>query len=411
MDRITNFIFTDGRGLRYGAAERQGESVADDIVKGDTPMVSVNKVLVVGAGSAGCVAAARLAQFGVTVDVVEIHDDITALGSGITVQGNALRVMREIGALEAAEKNGYPFFSTGIRIPDGTLVAELDDIQTGGPDLPATMGMERADLARVLVETAQAAGVGFHFGATVSSLTDVGDGVEVLFHNGETDRFDLVIGADGVNSAIRPMIGIEETPEPTGMGIFRVFTGRPESVTRTDLCFAGPAYIAGFCPTAPDSLYAYLVEPAQDRTGMSAEERLEHMRNLSEAYHGPWDDIRELMTDPESVNYTWFEKMVLDPPWWRGRTVLIGDAAHTCPPTVAQGAAQAMEDGLVLADSLLAIDDVDAALESFMERRFNRAKTVVDASVQIGQWMIDDDPDANIPGLMMQTLGSLVPPP
>lgn len=374
-------------------------------------MVSVNTVLVVGAGSAGCVAATKLAQSGISVDVVEIHDDVTTRGSGITVQGNALRVLREIGALEEAEKNGFPFFSTGIRIPDGTLVAELDDIQTGGPDLPATMGMERPDLARVLVEAAQAAGATINFGSTVESLDDDGDGVDVVFSNGSTGRYDLVIGADGVNSAIRPMIGIDTEPEPTGMAVFRVFTTRPESVTRTDLCFAGPAYIAGFCPTAPDSLYAYLVEPAEDRTGMSPEERLAHMKNLAQAYHGPWDDIRELMTDPASVNYTWFEKMILDAPWWRGRTVLIGDAAHTCPPTVAQGAAQAMEDGFVLADSLLSFDELDASLESFMDRRYDRAKTVVEASVQIGQWMIDDDQDANIPGLMMQTLGGLVPPP
>ena len=375
-------------------------------------MVSVGKVLVVGAGSAGCVAAARLAHFGVPVDVVEIHENVTALGSGITIQGNALRVMREIGAWEEAAKSGYPFNTTGIRLPDGTLVGEFDDIQTGGPDLPATMGMERGKLAKVLIDTAQAAGAKVHFGSTVTALDDDGgDGVDVTFRDGSTDRYDLVIGSDGVGSDVRSMIGIGTRPEPTGMGIFRVFTGRPESITRTDLCFAGPCYIAGFCPTGEDSIYAYLVEPAQDRTDMSPEDRLAHMRQLAEAYHGPWDDIRELMTDPETVHYTWFAKMVLDPPWWRGRVVLVGDAAHTCPPTVAQGAAQAMEDALVLADSLLAFDDLDAALDSFMERRFDRAKTVVDASVQIGQWMIDDDPDANIPGLMMQTLGGLVPPP
>ena len=158
------------------------------------------------------------------------------------------------------------------------------------------------------------------------------------------------------------------------MGIFRVFTSRPESVTRTDLCFAGPCYIAGFCPTGEDSLYAYLVEPKQDRSDMLPEDRLAHMRQLAEAYHGPWDDIRELMTDPSTVHYTLFEKMLLERPWWRGRVALIGDAAHTCPPTVAQGAAQAMEDALVMAESLLAHDDVETALDAFMDRRYDRAK-------------------------------------
>ena len=373
-------------------------------------MSAVSRVLVVGAGSAGCVVATLLARAGVDVDVVEIHDDVTALGSGITVQGNALRVLREIGAWDVARQDGFGFESTGIRLPDGTLLVELEDIKTGGPDLPATMGMERRKLARVLVDSAVAAGAGLRLATTVTGFADDGAGVDVTFSDGSAGRYDLVIGADGVRSSVRSMIGIETEPEPTGMGIFRVFTGRPESITRTDLCFDGPCYIAGFCPTGDDSMYAYLVEPKQDRSDMLPEDRLAHMRRLAEAYHGPWDDIRELMTDPSTVHYAWFEKMLLERPWWRGRVALIGDAAHTCPPTVAQGAAQAMEDALVMAESLLAYDDVDAALDAFMDRRFDRAKAVVDASVQIGQWMIDDDPDANIPGLMMQTLGALCAP-
>ena len=147
-------------------------------------MSAVSRVLVVGAGSAGCVVATLLARAGVDVDVVEIHDDVTALGSGITVQGNALRVLREIGAWDVAKQDGYGFDSTGIRLPDGTLVVELDDIKTGGPDLPATMGMERRKLARVLVDSAVAAGAGLRLGMTVTDFADDGAGVDVTFSDG-----------------------------------------------------------------------------------------------------------------------------------------------------------------------------------------------------------------------------------
>ena len=85
------------------------------------------------------------------------------------------------------------------------------------------------------------------------------------------------------------------------------------------------------------------------------------MRELASAYHGPWDDIRATLTDPARVNYTWFETHVLDAPWNRGRAVVIGDAAHCCPPTLAQGAAQALEDAAVLAELLLAADDLGQA--------------------------------------------------
>ena len=134
------------------------------------------------------------------------------------------------------------------------------------------------------------------------------------------------------------------------------------------------------------------------------------MRSLAEHYHGPWDDIRELMADPMSINYTWFEEMLLERPWYEGRVVLIGDAAHTCPPTLAQGAAQAMEDAMVLADELGRADAVDAALAAFMERRLPRAKTVVEASVQVAKWLLARDQSADIPGTMGRTLTMLCQP-
>jgi 2-polyprenyl-6-methoxyphenol hydroxylase-like FAD-dependent oxidoreductase len=124
------------------------------------------------------------------------------------------------------------------------------------------------------------------------------------------------------------------------------------------------------------------------------------MRSLSQAYHGPWDDIRATLTDPSRVNYTWFESHVLDAPWNRGRVVLIGDAAHACPPTLAQGAAQALEDAAVLAELLLAHDTLgDDLWQAFTERRFERAKTVVEASLQLCRWLLDHE-RGDVPGLM-----------
>jgi 2-polyprenyl-6-methoxyphenol hydroxylase-like FAD-dependent oxidoreductase len=365
-------------------------------------MPAVRSVLIVGAGAAGTATAILLAERGISVDLVEVKPDVSALGSGITLQGNALRVFRELGVWPQVEAGGYAFDSLGIRAPDpaGTLVAEIPDARTGGPDLPATVGMYRPDLAQILVDRAVDAGAKIRFGTTVSEFTQDDTGVDVTFSDGSSSRYDLVVGADGVRSQTRRQLGIELETKSTGMGIWRVFAPRPESVTRTDLVYGGPCYIAGYCPTGPDTLYAYLVEDAQDRSALTPGEALAVMRDLAEGYHGPWDDIRESLVDPERVNYTWFEAHVLEAPWHRGRVVLIGDAAHTCPPTLAQGAAQALEDASVLSELLLAHDTIDEGLwAEFMERRLERARTVVEASVQLGQWLLDGV-QGDVPGLM-----------
>ena len=365
-------------------------------------MPAVSSALVVGSGLAGAATAIHLAKAGVAVDLIEIKPDVAALGSGITLQGNALRELRSLGVWEQVEAAGYAFDTTGIRAPDpaGSVVAEIADAKTGGPDLPAVMGMPRPELARILADRATEVGVKVRFGTTFTELAQDDDGVDVTFSDHSTGRYDVVVGADGLRSWTRRALGINLETRSVGMGIWRAFGPRPASVTRTDLYYGGPSYIAGYCPTGEDSLYAYIVEDAQDRSALTPDEQLATMKQLSRAYHGPWDEIRETLTDPSRVNYTWFETHVLDEPWNRGRVVLIGDAAHTCPPTIAQGGAMALEDAVVLAELLIERDRLDQDLwDAFMARRYERAKTVVEASNQLAQWQLDHV-QGDIPSLM-----------
>jgi 2-polyprenyl-6-methoxyphenol hydroxylase-like FAD-dependent oxidoreductase len=364
-------------------------------------MTSVRTVLVVGGGTAGCALATLLGRAGVAVEIVERKPGFTTYGSGITLQGAALRVLREIGVWEELRRYGFEFDSLGLRSADGRLLAEIPDARTGGPDLPATLGAYRPKLAEVLATAAADAGAKLRCGATVESFTQDADGVDVVFAGGDTGRFDLLVGSDGVRSQIRGQLGIDVAPRPVGMGIWRVHARRPADVERTDLFYDGPCYIAGYCPTGPDTLYAYLVEKAQDRSTDTPEQKVAAMRELAAAYHGPWDAIREDITDAERINYTWFEHLLVDAPWNRGRVVLIGDAAHACPPTLALGAAMALEDASVLAELLLAGDRLDQDLfDAFVARRLPRAKAVVDGSMQLATWLLEHKRDADVPGLM-----------
>ncbi|WP_370964473.1 FAD-dependent oxidoreductase [Amycolatopsis sp. cg9] len=365
-------------------------------------MPAVTTVLVVGSGLAGTATAIHLANGGVAVDLVEAEPGVAALGSGITLQGNALRELRALGVWEEVRAKGYGFDGLGLRAPDpaGTLLAELPDARTGGPDLPAALGMPRPDLARILHDRAAATGAKIRFGLTTTELRQGGSHVEATFTDGSTGRYDLVVGADGVRSTIRRLLGIDLATRSTGMGIWRAFGPRPASVTRTDLFYGGPSYIAGYCPTGENSLYAYVVEEARDRSSLSPPERLAVMRELASAYHGPWDDILATLDDPSRVNYTRFETHVLPAPWHRGRVVLIGDAAHACPPTLAQGGAQALEDAAVLGELLLGAETLDDTLwRAFAERRVARATAVVEASNQLCQWLLDHE-QGDVPGLM-----------
>ncbi|MFD7920957.1 FAD-dependent oxidoreductase [Streptomyces sp. NPDC059740] len=380
-----------------------------------TPPRSPRTVLVIGGGAAGNAVTILLRRAGITVDLIEAKDDWNATaGSGITLQGNALRVLRALGVWEEVEKSGFGFDAVGITAPDGTVLHVAEDLRTGGDDLPATVGMQRPRLQRVLIDAVRASGARVRLGVRAELLEQsAGEpGVTVRFSDGGESRYDLVIAADGLGSTTRAAIGITDRPQPTGMAIWRIAAPRPASVTRTDLAYGGPAYIAGYCPTGPDTLYAYVVEANRDRATIPAGSYADEMRALAEHYGGHWPEITTHITDPAQVNYTWFDRMLVEGSWHRGRVVLVGDAAHCCPPTLAQGAALSLEDALVLAELLTAADAAgedwdDALLQRYYERRITRVRPVVEASVQIGQWQLDGDRDADVPGLMGRTMALL----
>ncbi|MDQ0946950.1 2-polyprenyl-6-methoxyphenol hydroxylase-like FAD-dependent oxidoreductase [Streptomyces phaeochromogenes] len=383
--------------------------MADSRTLPQPPPGGTPTVLVVGGGASGNAVTILLRRAGIAVDLIEAKPDWNATtGSGITLQGNALRVLRELGVWEQVEASGYAFGSLGVTAPDGTVLFVAEDIQTGGEDLPATLGMQRPQLQQLLIDTVLASGADVRLGTTAESLEQDTDGVSVLFSDGSQSRYDLVIGADGLNSATRAEIGITDKPEPTGMAIWRIATPRPESVTRTDLAYGGPAYIAGYCPTSANTIYAYLVEGCRDRASIDPATYADEMRRLARSYGGVWPEITEYITGPKKVNYTRFDHLLVEDSWHRGRVVLIGDAAHCCPPTLAQGAAMSLEDALVLAELLTSGRDWDGELlQAYYDRRIPRVRTVVAASMQIGQWQLDGVRDADMAGLVGRTMNLL----
>lgn len=369
-------------------------------------MTAVNTVAIVGSGVAGLASAIQLAKAGVATEVFEAKPELSALGSGITLQGNALRAFDQLGVWGEVAAAGKPFEGLNLRAPGpgAPIVAQLPDLKTGGPDYPSTMGMSRPDLARILLAAAEAAGASVTFGVKVTGLDQSDVGVQLTLDDGSTrGPYDLVIGADGLNSTVRELIGIETRPEPTGMGIWRTFVSLPGDVERSELYYGGPMYIAGYTPTGDDTMYAFLVEKAQDRFGVEPDEARRIMLEESAAYDGPWNAIRADIEAGASANYTWFTRHLVEGDWHRDRVVIIGDAAHSCPPTIAQGAAQGLEDAIVLTELLTARDVIDDDLwQEFHSRRVPRATAIVDASVQLGQWQLDGVRDADTGGLMFR---------
>jgi 2-polyprenyl-6-methoxyphenol hydroxylase-like FAD-dependent oxidoreductase len=373
------------------------------------------KVLVVGGGIAGGVLSLGLAQKGVEVVLVDLRSELGGVGHGITLQGNALKAFQAVGIYDRLAEHGFAFSHLRMKSPDGHTIMEIPTPPMGGPDLPGTMGALRGDLADILADEVTKAGVDVRLGTTMTSFDDRGGsadpGVVVTLSDGSTETVDLLVGADGIRSKVRPMMGITDEPKPVGMGIWRTVAKRPAEMDCSELYFGGPKYKAGYTPISEDLCYAFLLEENLDRSYLGEGPRGAELKERGQGYGGIWGQVRDSLADDAIVNYQWIEAICVESPWYRGRTIIIGDAAHACPPLIAQGAAMCAEDAVILAEMLTAGPSVDEVLPAFMERRFPRVKMVLDNSLTLAEWEIHPETPGADPGRIMgQTLGALVAP-
>ncbi|AWR20669.1 FAD-dependent monooxygenase [Aurantimicrobium photophilum] len=372
--------------------------------------MTVKNVLVIGGGVTGTVASIALAQKGVKVTLIEISPEWYGVGHGITVQGNALKVFQNIGALDRMLEHGLGFNDLNVKHADGHTLVHMEAPHTGGPDLPSTMGALRSDLQTVLVDMIHDLGVEVRLGTEMVSFVNKEDSVDVTFNNGTTENFDLVVAADGIKSKTRKMLGSKHDKQATGLGIWRVVTKRTPEMTSSAVFYEGPEYKAGYTPISEDLCYAYvLTDPVRPDNGLS---NAQEMKRLLEGYHGEFDFIRENIQEDDYMNFQPIEWLFVDDePWHQGRVIMVGDAVHACPPLIAQGAAQCSEDAYLLAEYVTREGDMETLLTEYTERRKPRVKIVVDASLQLVEWEIHPDtPGANPAKLMGESLGALTQP-
>lgn len=369
----------------------------------------IRKALIVGGGVGGMTAAISFRRIGVEVDLIDADPQWRVYGAGISVTGISLRAFDHLGILDQVRARGH--VGAGMRgktvggqtIMEPPVPADPQPIQQGG-------GIMRPVLHEILSSTVRTEQANVRLGLKVDTLAQDGAGVDVTFSDGRMGRYDLVVGADGIYSQIRGMI-FPHAPQPrfTGQGCFRVVARRPPEVDRAEMYFGGPVKL-GINPVSKDEMYMFILEHVPDNPFFEDDQLVEHVRALMAPFGGAVPAVRESITDPSQINYRPLEWLLLPKPWYNGRVVLIGDAVHATTPHMASGAGIAAEDGLVLAEELQRHEGVTDALLAFTERRFERARLVVENSVMIGDMEMAGDMSDKGPKMLGATMGQLQAP-
>jgi 2-polyprenyl-6-methoxyphenol hydroxylase-like FAD-dependent oxidoreductase len=199
----------------------------------------------------------------------------------------------------------------------------------------------------------------------------------------DSNRYDLVVGFDGLSSKTREhLFGDRYTPEYTGSACWRITMPRPDDLTHIAFSICGPAK-AVLTPISDEQMYVGLVTPEPGNPRFEPADFLRLAKERMQGFSGRIGEMRDSISEDNYVSYAPLYHLTVREPWFRGRIAIAGDAAHTAPPHMAQGAAMAVEDAVTLAAALDDDSTLDRALNAWFDRRRDRALFVADMSLAL----------------------------
>jgi len=335
-------------------------------------------VVIVGGGIGGLFVANALTTHGIPVSVYEQAPALGEVGAGVYITPNSVRHLQRVGLGPAVEKWGAKVGRNSRYFHhDGSLIAPVQVTDSSGWN--ATYGMHRADLVDILAKALPAGVV--HTGHRCTGFDRDGNVVRVSFANGASVEGDMVIGADGIHSVLRPNVFPPARPVFSGTVAYR-------GVVRTELV---PEWPAESWEMWLGKGKHFLTYPLRAGSLINFVGFVPADEAMKESWSAPGDPDalrREFADwDPRIVSLLrqveiTFRSALYDrdpsPVWTRGRLTLLGDAAHAMLPHLGQGANQSIEDGMALATILANTtrENIPGALLAYERLRRERAAKV-----------------------------------
>jgi len=335
-------------------------------------MARKERILIVGGGIAGLTAAIALHRHGFTPELVEKAASWRAIGTGIVIQPNAMRLLRKLDVASDLEATGAEIRRFQFLNKQGGLLSEIDLTELwSGVDSGVAIG--RGELQKALLRSVDRERC--RLGVAVTSLNSCEGSVSVGFSDGGGANYDLVIGADGVRSTVRELAIDAAGPRYCGQVAWRAIA--PISRTNADEIqfWLGDGSFFTTYSVGAGRTYgcAYVAEATPGQAPV--EGRLARLRDRLATFGEPVRALLDNLARDDQIHCSAVESLEL-PEWRRGRVLLIGDAAHASSPMMGQGGCMAVEDAAVLAELLETSTTVDAALDAFSPRRRPRVDWV-----------------------------------
>jgi salicylate hydroxylase len=361
--------------------------------------VPQQNILIIGAGIGGLSAAIALARAGQRVTVAERTKVLTELGAGLTVGGNALRALDQIGVAEEVKRLGeWPPGAVVRHYKTGEILRGTDPEEqkkrTGG----TYTQIHRGDMQTILVDAARAySNIALLLDKSVIGMSQSGGKVTAKFADGTTIEADALIGADGIKSTVRDSCFPTAPAKFTGNVAWRLLLPLALVPFTPDMStvFAGPQRLVTRYLVRRSTMVNFVAVLRED-AGWQAEgwTTPSTRQALAAAFEGWHDEVtKTIEAAPDGAVFKWglFDREPLSN-WINGRITLLGDAAHAMLPFLGQAGSMAMEDSAILGRCFEAAETIDEAFARYQAARLTRANAVLLQSRLQGDRFQSDDP-------------------
>jgi len=346
-----------------------------------------NSILIIGGGIAGLTTAIALQEKNIDFMLYEAVDEIKAVGAGISLAGNAMRVLRELGVADEVKKRGHLISSMIIEDQEGKQISVMDAEKLSREHGLDNVAIHRSELHQALLKYVPAHKI--MTGKKAVNFEEHNNGVTIDFHDGSKAEGSGAIIADGINSAIRKKLLPDVSPRYSGYTCWRGVVANKWNIQQHAVEAWGASGRFGYVPIGNNQVYWFACKNAPYKDETMSRFKVADLVNNFINYKSP---IPQMIESTRNEDLIWSDIIDMKPlsRFAFGKILMIGDAAHATTPNLGQGACMAMEDALMAAKVLNEqSDNRIEAFQSFEQKRIARTHFIVNTSYRLGkvaQW-------------------------